>query len=327
MRLFRLIGLVLGINLLTILSIINPSFAYFDEMKLLNDKDISLGNWNILKQEVTSNELTSFIQNQDNTIIIDNKVYDMTHYYSNELFFYKNEIQCPFLNYSIDEIKKTHLQVVNNIKTFANATNEKKLRLNENTDSYLEVKTDKLPNKQESCNYYGYMLTYDLKNKSNKPITLNVRLYSPSKQDLSNYALELLFDTSVFALNNPLSYLYKIKRDTQVIDFISEPRLNDVFSLLNSDEVYYLNNTLHKTNKPLLSGNFARLKDGNYLNNERMVIEGSKNGEITELSITILNNNPKTKNGISAIPFALSLSNSGDNKDIKIDYQVYSGSI
>ena len=103
---FKALGLTICVSFLTIFPSIKSSFAYFDNSKQQNIiDDICVGKWDVNKQSVSTSELNTFIGSANTIVNVNGQNYELSSYFRESLYFYKNQIKYKLTNYSVNEIE------------------------------------------------------------------------------------------------------------------------------------------------------------------------------------------------------------------------------
>jgi hypothetical protein len=303
---------------------------------------LNIGEWNqTTSVEIINNYLSSL---DLNITTIDGNTINLTDYIKSVVVV-NNEINPLFKNYNYGEIKNLIQTIINDSKSFLSSSNNQ-LSLSSSTISYKDIELTKKFLPGDYYVYYDYLLTANLAEFSYySPLTLSYALEFPTDYDLSDFAIELLFDQNAFASSKPFSYDYLLYDDNawtkQVVnDEVNESR-NKLVTLssdvsyvtkayVQQNNSYVLSNYKQITVKPTLSGYWARFPVGpNYyldkptdspLGNQQlftimspktrtgMILSGKANGKIIELKVDIPFKNPSNGENLPIIPFALVIS-------------------
>lgn len=332
--------LVLLLMLLSVLGIMQVTYSYFDKMSINYSGVIQIGSWS--KEPPKPEDVKEYIKdiypemddylidligdvNQDGTIIID-PLYE---------------------EYSYQELKET----VDLLKDFT----ENFLTLDQDGNPIFPTNTtvqsvdlpninSLMPGQHQKINQVIQTANY-AENNSNTPITLQITMKSPNGEDISDFALEILFDSNPFAINAPFSYNYSLRDSISWSEEVSKGGVSE-----NNNQLVTVNNNIqfsttgykminnnwqtvnyqHYYDKPSFAGNWTRLPIGpNYYLSEPqnskdglrqqflkekpktqtgLILMGKADETISEIRIDIPFRNPRNSNSLPVIPIILILS-------------------
>lgn len=333
--------LVLLLMLLSVLGIMQVTYSYFDKMSINYSGVIQIGSWS--KEPPQPEDVMEYIEDaypemddylinligdvdQDGTFVID-PLYE---------------------EYSYEELKET----VDLLKDFTDYF----LTYDENGNAVFPEKTTVQPVELTNINsllpgqHQKINQVIQTANNANtnyySPITFQLTMIAPDGEDISDFAVEILFDSNPFAISSPFSYNYRLidpiswnnNRASGSVSASSNHLVNISDSIDFSSKAYHLINNNwrpityhHNYEKPTFSGSWCRLPVGpNYYlnkpesstdglrqqfvnekkpkNREGLILMGKTDGTVSEMRIDIPIRNPRNGNSLPVIPIILVLS-------------------
>lgn len=345
-------------NLLIILFMITSlyiipaiSTATFDHLNYTDDIEMSIGDW---MKVANPSDIVQIIDNESDwdPFDNDNEIFD----YLIDLIFENydpndsnNNVLNPlYEDYTLSEVKEV-IDLINDFTTdFLVIDPDTGMPVYpdfvEVEPIPLNIPTPLLPGEVRQINQV--VSTADIVGSNNAwiPITIIVSIEAPKNApsgfDISDFNVELLFDSNAFDDVNPLRYRYVLHdansnaaKNRVSGDFNVSSFNNELTSSLNYDfEVYHKNNNSHTSvfyrhqlEKPVLSGKWNRLMGPNYYlgladnsgtthqtfypyksqNKLGLTVNGTLDGLPSEIRMDIPNRNP---NDCFVIPFNINIS-------------------
>jgi len=337
--------------IMLIILFIPISYSYFDNLTNAKHIEIKIGEWISYDDEITPEILLEYLESYDTIIITlpNGQVVDIREYLYSLLFVMDNNgysdtsnIQDIYQNYTIKEMITTIDLIIEFIEHFLIIDNNNLAEYPSAEDVdfiTLNLSNGLLPG--EFIHINQILQTANLTNFILDQLIIIITIEAPKNEDISDFAVDLLFDSSVFSKITPFNYQYYIideSEDIIVFRHINKT-INDLLEIDDNVEFYtysykeinesYIPTTLKQIyDKPLFTGSWSRLPIGpNYYlqapdekySNERFIKDnpptsegllllGRSDGNISEVRLLISQPNSPTDEMVTAIPFILSIS-------------------
>lgn len=324
------------------------SFSYFDNLSSHDEIDVNIGKWINLNFPVNADDIVEYCEEHH---------IELSDYLLNIIGTFNNENKDLLLDNIFNDYTNGNLiETVELINDFTNHF----LKTNADGDPILDKdgNPEFLPANQvepiqlipnmnlmpgEHFIFNEIIQTAQYTNTTWwSTLTLEISIESEHGEDISDYAIEVLFDKQVFNENNPFAYNYRLVdkisyNDTRADGSVKENKnnlINVVDNVEFKTEVYkninkkYISTLYsHIYNKPNFPGNWTRLPFGpNYYISEPrqsdqglqqqfisrntrqgMILMGKPNGSKVDLRIHLSDRNPRYEDGMPLIPISLVL--------------------
>lgn len=328
---------------LSFFSLTTPeTYGYYDSLENQNTTQIDLGEW--IDDETLSPSVLSYLfQHNDPTITQNNASINISSYLESLLYYQDyygnvlyNQVHPIYVGYTLFQA----YEQVQRMKEFAThfldfSSNGIPQFKSASTVSPINLDFNQVLNPGESVQIIQPILTAELAELTkNNPFMIQISIEAPNQEDISDFAIELIYDIEPFSYTSPFRYNYSVGTDTNISVrsvtpiYFSNNQYNytKVDKIISGSSVSFLYR--HTLLYPEVGGRWARFNQfpNYYLSVDAYGVEtnlsqsygtyamtgltlmGSSNGNVNELRITNFRRNPYYNGGVSSWPIGINIS-------------------